>query len=145
MLLFLNKYYCCWCLTTSPRFGSRVVLFFMKNVTFIPGNYRVPIPVLLLLALLGVSWRVQNTAQAQSKSMSPVSVPHRLSSSVSIISFLMISDDFSFRTRIGPQVTSSTPIRIPRCHQMAPRGPFWVTLGSLGITFCPLGLLLGAS
>ena len=59
--------------------------------------------------------------------------------------FLMISDDFSFRTRMGPQVTSSTPIRIPRCPQMAPRGPFWVTLGSLGITFCPLGLLLGAS
>ena len=59
--------------------------------------------------------------------------------------FLLVSDDFSFRTRMGPQVTSSTPIRIPRCPQMAPRGPFWITLGSLGITFCPLGLLLGAS
>ena len=62
--------------------------------------------------------------------------------------FLMVSDDFPFRTRMGPQVTSSTPIRIPRCPQMAPRGPLWGRLGSLfallGASWASLGLSWGS-
>ena len=62
--------------------------------------------------------------------------------------FLVVSDDFSFRTRMGPQVTSSTPIRIPRCPQMAPRGPLWGRLGSLfallGASWASLGLSWGS-
>ena len=125
----------------------------MKNVTFIPGNYGLSICVLFCCNYLGYLG-VCETLHRRSQSRCHLSQFHTVCPVLSqSLVFLMISDDFSFRTRMGPQVTSSTPIRIPRWPQMAPRcpqmpslgsswGPLGPPLASLGALLAPLGCLL---
>ena len=127
MLLFLNKYYCCCSVTAPPDLAAEWCCFSWKMLLSYHGTTRVQSQTFCCCNFLGYLG-VCETLHRRSQSRCHLSQFHTVCPLLSqSLVFLMISDDFSFRTRMGPQVTSSTPIRIPRCPQMAPRGPLWAT------------------